>query len=173
MCRSIRRTGRRGWSSCSPTRPGRGDHLGWTCVRGWTDAPVRGRYRRSGPGRPARHGAARALGGQPRVHDLHLRHHRKAQGAWRSPTTPSPGWWSRWTPACPGPGVDAVPFLGVRLLGGEIFGALLRGRRLLVVPEEVAGSPEDFHTLLVDEQVSVLTQTRRRWPCSPRKTWSR
>src|SRR5262249_54818027 len=31
----------------------------------------------------------------------------------------------------------------------EIFGALLGGGRLVVVPEAVAGSPEDFHTLLV------------------------
>jgi amino acid adenylation domain-containing protein/non-ribosomal peptide synthase protein (TIGR01720 family) len=41
----------------------------------------------------------------------------------------------------------------------EIFGALLRGGRLVVVPEEVAGSPEDLHEVLVAEQVSVLTQT--------------
>jgi amino acid adenylation domain-containing protein/thioester reductase-like protein len=41
----------------------------------------------------------------------------------------------------------------------EIFGALLRGGRLVVVPEEVAGSPEDLHRVLVAEQVSVLTQT--------------
>ena len=34
----------------------------------------------------------------------------------------------------------------------EIWGALLHGGRLVVVPEEVARSPEDFHALLVAEQ---------------------
>jgi amino acid adenylation domain-containing protein len=41
----------------------------------------------------------------------------------------------------------------------EIWGALLRGGRLVVVPEPVAGSPTDFHDLLVSQQVNVLTQT--------------
>ena len=36
----------------------------------------------------------------------------------------------------------------------EIWGALLHGGRLVVVPEAVARSPEDFHALLVAEQVS-------------------
>ena len=34
----------------------------------------------------------------------------------------------------------------------EIWGALLHGGRLVVVPEEVAGSPDDFHALLIDER---------------------
>ncbi len=41
----------------------------------------------------------------------------------------------------------------------EIFGALLRGGRLVVVPESVVGSPEQLHDVLVAERVSVLTQT--------------
>ena len=41
----------------------------------------------------------------------------------------------------------------------EIWGALLHGGRLVVVPESVAGSPEDFHDVLVAEQVSFLSQT--------------
>nr|WP_232836296.1 non-ribosomal peptide synthetase [Mycolicibacterium smegmatis] len=41
----------------------------------------------------------------------------------------------------------------------EIWAALLGGGRLVIVPEDVATSPEDFRSLLVSEHVDVLTQT--------------
>jgi amino acid adenylation domain-containing protein len=41
----------------------------------------------------------------------------------------------------------------------DIFGALLHGGRLVVVPEELTRSPQDLHALLVAEGVGVLSQT--------------
>ncbi|EGH74856.1 amino acid adenylation, partial [Pseudomonas syringae pv. aceris str. M302273] len=41
----------------------------------------------------------------------------------------------------------------------EIWGALLHGGRLLIVPQLVSRSPEDFYNLLCSAGVTVLNQT--------------
>src|SRR5207245_2132147 len=41
----------------------------------------------------------------------------------------------------------------------EMWGALLHGGRLVVVPREVSRSSEEFVDLLVEQQVTVLSQT--------------
>ncbi|WP_433385475.1 amino acid adenylation domain-containing protein [Micromonospora sp. KLBMP9576] len=41
----------------------------------------------------------------------------------------------------------------------EIWGALLHGGRLVIVPQPIGRSPADFHRLLCDEGVTVLNQT--------------
>ncbi|NDZ85715.1 amino acid adenylation domain-containing protein, partial [Streptomyces sp. SID10115] len=41
----------------------------------------------------------------------------------------------------------------------EMWGALLHGGRLVVVPEDVVRSAHDFRQLLIDERVTVLSQT--------------
>ncbi|AMA46431.1 non-ribosomal peptide synthase/polyketide synthase [Pseudomonas alabamensis] len=41
----------------------------------------------------------------------------------------------------------------------ELFGALLHGGRLVIVPQEVSRSPEAFYQLLCEQRVTVLNQT--------------
>ncbi|RUP02835.1 MAG: amino acid adenylation domain-containing protein, partial [Mycobacterium sp.] len=41
----------------------------------------------------------------------------------------------------------------------QIFGALLSGSRLIVIPEHIVHSPHDLHTLLIHENVTVLSHT--------------
>ena len=99
---------------------------------------------------------APAAGGY-RLPDLHLGHYRGAQGGGHHPPQRHPA--ARVT-ACaglpPGRCGSQCHSYAFDFSVWEIFGALLHGGRLVVVPDAVARSPEDFHALLVAEQVSVL-----------------
>ena len=109
------------------------------------------RCRRSAPSTP---NPARRCRHRPRRHrlpDLHLGHHRCAQGGGHHPPQRDPAAGGSRRPAsCPrsrcGRSVIRMAF---DFSVWEIWGALLGGGRLVVVPESVAGSPEDFHALLV------------------------
>ncbi|WP_142926811.1 AMP-binding protein, partial [Mycobacterium marinum] len=51
----------------------------------------------------------------------------------------------------------------------EIWGALLHGGQLVIVPETVTRCPNEFHGLLVSEHVNVLSQTPTALAALPQK----
>ena len=149
-------------SSCSPTphRSPRSPPPG--CGRGWTGTTWPSSTSDRPPhSHPTRHGLAGACGRRYRLHHLHLGHHRRAQRRCGHPPQRHPA--VRRPRRRPGvgarAGVDPVPLLCLRLLGLGDLGRPAAGGRLVVVPEQVASSPEDLHALLVAEHVSVLSQT--------------
>ena len=55
----------------------------------------------------------------------------------------------------------------------EIWGALLHGGRLVVVPDAVARSAEDFHALLVASRSPCSPKPPLRQRYCPPRAWSR
>ena len=109
---------------------------------------------------PTQHCVAGAERRRHRLPDLHLGHHWHCRRGWRSLTSNVTQLLASLDAGLPDPGVwTPCHSLAFDVSVWEIFGALLRGGRLVVVPESVVTSPEDLHEVLVAEGVSVLTQT--------------
>ena len=89
-----------------------------------------------------------------RLPRLHLGHHRGAQGGGGHPPQRHPV--DRVTRCAPERAgvLSQCHSLAFDVSVWEIFGALLAGGRLVVVSEAVAGSPDDFHAVLVSEAAS-------------------
>ena len=92
-----------------------------------------------------------------RLHHLHLRHHGNAEGGGDSASqrdsvccTPLTPIWS-----LAGHAWSQCHSLAFDFSVWEIWGALLYGGRVVVVPDAVVRSPEDLHALLVSERVGV------------------
>ncbi|EUA30884.1 condensation domain protein [Mycobacterium xenopi 3993] len=108
-----------------------------------------------------------------RLPHLHLGHHRSSQGrGGHAPQHHPAAGFIGCGPAAPGVWSHSHS-LAFDVSVWEIFGALLRGGRLVVVPTATAQSPDDLHNLLVAEQVEVLTTTPQRCGCSRRTGWNR
>ena len=105
---------------------------------------------------PAYHGRAP---GQPRLRDLHVRVDRPARRASASRTPTCCGCSPRWRA-----GSSSVRARAWALLHSyafdvsvwEMWGALLHGGQVVVVPPETAQSPDDLLTLLERHQVTAL-----------------
>ena len=110
---------------------------------------------------PTEHGPAAPSCGQHRLHHLHLGHNGDPQRGGDHPRQHHPA--AAGTRRLPGAAPEQVwtqcHSYGFDFSVWEIWGALLHGGRLVMIPESIARSPAEFHALLVAEGVDVLGLT--------------